>query len=254
MLHLPPGQGISIYSLASVLPLLAGQAAPDAHERLDDDGRRDRLPRSELRLAAAHHAARACAGSAMPKPPRCRSMTTETTDAANPAGARTTRSRASSAAAGSWPAATARCSSDDPIADMVAFADAGITTFDCADIYTGVEELIGRVPRCATASCAARRRCDRIKVHTKFVPDLDMLPTHHQGLRRRRHRPVACGGCKTRAARPRAVPLVGLCRAALAGDGAVAGRAAARRQDRQGQRHQFRHRPHAGDGRRPACR
>ena len=34
--------------------------------------------------------------------------------------------------------------SDDPVADMVAFADAGITTFDCADIYTGVEELIGR--------------------------------------------------------------------------------------------------------------
>ena len=35
-------------------------------------------------------------------------------------------------------------------ADMVAFADAGITTFDCADIYTGVEELIGR-SACATA-------------------------------------------------------------------------------------------------------
>ena len=27
--------------------------------------------------------------------------------------------------------------------DMIAFADAGITSFDCADIYTGVEELIG---------------------------------------------------------------------------------------------------------------
>ena len=59
MLHLPPGQGFSIYSLAAVLPLLAGQAAPDASQRLDDDGRRDRLPRSELRLAPAHHTARA---------------------------------------------------------------------------------------------------------------------------------------------------------------------------------------------------
>ena len=29
------------------------------------------------------------------------------------------------------------------IADMVAFAEAGIVTFDCADIYTGVEEMIG---------------------------------------------------------------------------------------------------------------
>ncbi len=32
----------------------------------------------------------------------------------------------------------------DPVEDMFAFANAGITTFDCADIYTGVEELIGR--------------------------------------------------------------------------------------------------------------
>ena len=29
------------------------------------------------------------------------------------------------------------------ILDMEAFVDAGITTFDCADIYTGVEEMIG---------------------------------------------------------------------------------------------------------------
>ncbi|QYU67188.1 aldo/keto reductase [Leptolyngbya sp. 15MV] len=29
------------------------------------------------------------------------------------------------------------------IADMRAFLDAGVTTFDCADIYTGVEALIG---------------------------------------------------------------------------------------------------------------
>ena len=33
--------------------------------------------------------------------------------------------------------------STEAVADMVAFADAGITAFDCADIYTGVEELIG---------------------------------------------------------------------------------------------------------------
>ena len=30
------------------------------------------------------------------------------------------------------------------IADMAAFVDAGVTTFDCADIYTGVEDMIGR--------------------------------------------------------------------------------------------------------------
>ena len=32
---------------------------------------------------------------------------------------------------------------DAAIADLVASAEAGILTFDCADIYTGVEELIG---------------------------------------------------------------------------------------------------------------
>ena len=31
--------------------------------------------------------------------------------------------------------------------DMIAFYDAGITTFDCADIYKGVEEMIGEFLR-----------------------------------------------------------------------------------------------------------
>lgn len=46
--------------------------------------------------------------------------------------------------------------------------EAGFTTFDCADIYTGVEELLGRFIR----SCPAR---EAIQVHTKFVPDLAAL-------------------------------------------------------------------------------
>jgi aryl-alcohol dehydrogenase-like predicted oxidoreductase len=64
---------------------------------------------------------------------------------------------------------------DDPIADMIAFADAGITTFDCADIYTGVEELIGRF-RLRYRELRGQEALDRIRVHTKFVPDLDVLP------------------------------------------------------------------------------
>ena len=51
MLTLPPGQGISIYSLAAVLPLLAAKQRPTHPQRLDDDRRRDRLPRPELRAA-----------------------------------------------------------------------------------------------------------------------------------------------------------------------------------------------------------
>jgi aryl-alcohol dehydrogenase-like predicted oxidoreductase len=53
--------------------------------------------------------------------------------------------------------------------DMAGFVESGITTFDCADIYTGVEELIGtfraRYPSLAPG----------VQVHTKCVPDLAML-------------------------------------------------------------------------------
>ncbi|MCU0619658.1 MAG: aldo/keto reductase [Gemmatimonadaceae bacterium] len=56
---------------------------------------------------------------------------------------------------------------------MRAFADAGITAFDCADIYTGVEARIGAFLRDWTATPGAAR----IRVHTKCVPDLAALPT-----------------------------------------------------------------------------
>ena len=58
--------------------------------------------------------------------------------------------------------------------DMDRFVDAGITTFDCADIYTGVEAAIGE--------WGSRRRARRdgpaVQVHTKYVPDLDRLAVH----------------------------------------------------------------------------
>ncbi|HEX6120299.1 MAG TPA: aldo/keto reductase [Dongiaceae bacterium] len=65
--------------------------------------------------------------------------------------------------------------SADPAGDMIAFADAGITTFDCADIYTGVEELIGQF-RKRYRDLRGQAALERIKVHTKFVPDRDILP------------------------------------------------------------------------------
>ncbi|WP_270933996.1 aldo/keto reductase [Falsiroseomonas oryzae] len=61
---------------------------------------------------------------------------------------------------------------DRAIADMRAFLDAGVTTFDCADIYTGVEEMIGAFR--ATLPTSDR---ERLHVHTKFVPDLSALST-----------------------------------------------------------------------------
>jgi aryl-alcohol dehydrogenase-like predicted oxidoreductase len=60
------------------------------------------------------------------------------------------------------------------IGDFVAAFDSGIFTFDCADIYTGVEELIGAF----RGRVMAERGEDayrRIRVHTKLVPDLTIL-------------------------------------------------------------------------------
>jgi aryl-alcohol dehydrogenase-like predicted oxidoreductase len=55
------------------------------------------------------------------------------------------------------------------ISDMVKFVEAGITAFDCADIYTGVEQLIGDFRR------AHPQLATQVQIHTKFVPDLSNL-------------------------------------------------------------------------------
>ena len=60
------------------------------------------------------------------------------------------------------------------LSDMDRFVDAGVTTFDCADIYTGVETLIGEWLRRRVRARDARP----VQVHTKYVPDLDRLKTH----------------------------------------------------------------------------
>ncbi|MGN8135067.1 aldo/keto reductase [Paraburkholderia sp. 22099] len=62
------------------------------------------------------------------------------------------------------------------IADMGAYYEAGMTAFDCADIYTGVEEMIGEF----RADYRKRLGADslaQLKIHTKFVPDLSSLRT-----------------------------------------------------------------------------
>lgn len=53
---------------------------------------------------------------------------------------------------------------------MARMADAGLTTFDCADIYTGVEELLGRF-------LASYPQRSEIQIHTKLVPDKSVLAT-----------------------------------------------------------------------------
>jgi len=77
---------------------------------------------------------------------------------------------------GGWQLAGGHGSVDrnEAVADLAAFCEAGIVTFDCADIYTGVEELIGEF-RTEYARRNGEAALGEVKVHTKFVPDLDGL-------------------------------------------------------------------------------
>ena len=58
--------------------------------------------------------------------------------------------------------------------DMDRFVDAGLTTFDCADIYSGVEALIGNWLR----HRRPEGRDQPVQIHTKYVPDRDRLGSH----------------------------------------------------------------------------
>ncbi|MEM8917174.1 MAG: aldo/keto reductase, partial [Pseudomonadota bacterium] len=63
---------------------------------------------------------------------------------------------------------------DRAISDFAAFVSAGITTFDCADIYTGVEELYGQALR-QIASSHGVEAARSVNIHTKYVPDRSTL-------------------------------------------------------------------------------
>lgn len=64
----------------------------------------------------------------------------------------------------------------EAIENLHRLAELGITTFDCADIYTGVEEILGIFLKQYEKRHGKTAR-DRLGVHTKFVPDLDTLAT-----------------------------------------------------------------------------
>ena len=51
--------------------------------------------------------------------------------------------------------------------------DRGFTTFDCADIYTGAEEFIGKFVNELKGGHGVSP--DAIQIHTKYVPDIDLL-------------------------------------------------------------------------------
>lgn len=65
-------------------------------------------------------------------------------------------------------------SEEKALEDMLYFVEAGITTFDCADIYTGVEELIGKFLK-KHADAFTSGNLPSVQVHTKYVPDYNAL-------------------------------------------------------------------------------
>jgi aryl-alcohol dehydrogenase-like predicted oxidoreductase len=64
---------------------------------------------------------------------------------------------------------------DQAIDDLLTYAAHGVNVFDAADIYAGAEEILGEF-RKACARRFGRIAAERLRVHTKFVPDLSALP------------------------------------------------------------------------------
>jgi len=80
-----------------------------------------------------------------------------------------------SAGHGTWrlDAGDGRGGREAALGRLEALFDEGRTTYDCADIYTGVEELLGELRRRIVARTGDP---GAIQVHTKLVPDRSALP------------------------------------------------------------------------------
>jgi uncharacterized repeat protein (TIGR04076 family) len=175
MLHLPAGQGISIYSLASVLPLLAAKQrntsaadwiTTDTDIACPDPNCPSRLRITRLGPRRFQHADTTAVTMSATAPRTPDSMIARTT---LPHGGHSI----SRLIKGGWHLAGDHGPIDpeQALRDMATFVDAGITTFDCADIYTNVETLIGQF------RARYPDHAKRVRVHTKFVPNLSDLDT-----------------------------------------------------------------------------
>lgn len=65
-------------------------------------------------------------------------------------------------------------SKSQAIADLFEYVKSGVNVFDVGDIYTGVEEIVGDF-LLQYRQQEGDEKADRLRVHTKFVPDLDAL-------------------------------------------------------------------------------
>lgn len=68
---------------------------------------------------------------------------------------------------GCWQLAAGHSQENASIQPILDAIKCGFTTFDCADIYLGVEDLLGKASKAVPEQ--------KLRMHTKFVPDLDRL-------------------------------------------------------------------------------
>jgi hypothetical protein len=141
----------SIYALAALIPILPAKQRLTHHQRLDDNRHRHRVSRPQLRRKVPHHTdwhahVPSRRVTAVPLPTGCdRGFHPYATCS------RLHRLAASCRAGGSWP----RPRSHRPgrrVGRHGSLRGAGITTFDCANIYTGVRSSDRRVAEAARRS------------------------------------------------------------------------------------------------------
>lgn len=77
--------------------------------------------------------------------------------------------KSSSIIRGCWQLASGHSQQNSDIQPIVNAYEAGFNTFDCADIYLGVEKLLGKASGVIKGG--------KLRIHTKFVPDLNCLQT-----------------------------------------------------------------------------
>ena len=74
---------------------------------------------------------------------------------------------------GCWQLSEGHIDIQDVMKAFHMLAERGFTTFDCADIYTGTEELLGEfLTELKTGSTLSPHD---IQIHTKYVPDINLL-------------------------------------------------------------------------------
>ena len=77
---------------------------------------------------------------------------------------------------GGWQLSTghslnAKISEEQAISDIISFVDAGISTLDFGDIYTGVEVLVGKALKILNDR-------QKVQLHTKYVPNENFLDSY----------------------------------------------------------------------------